>query len=381
VENVRYRSPEEFERTKLMPIGQPSRLAIFDRLDRAVDELAHVGGLPRPAEAESIWEGIWYEETHHSTAIEGNTLILKEVKTLLEEGRAVGEKELREYLEVQGYAEAAQWVYQQAHRDGLWADTQLISLGELREIHRLTVEPVWRHFPPADQDPAEGPGSFRRHDIEPFPGGMQPPPWPDVSPQVSDWILATQTLGEYAEGWFSEGMPLAEPTEHPIAQLASLHAGLERIHPFRDGNGRSGRLALNLMLVRFGYPPAVIYKKDRAKYLNALDRADKGDPCPLGELLARAVTHGIDRFLLPALAGPQRIIPLSALADGDLSLIALRRAADRGRLRAIRRSDQWYSTRRWVDEYKTSRQRGKRRQPRDSVPRDQTKPDQQLTLD
>lgn len=60
---------------------------------------------------------------------------------------------------------------------------------------------------------------------------------------------------------------------------------------------------MNMMLVRLGYPPAVIYKKDRTKYLRWLDRADKGDPCPLGELLARSVTNGIERFLLPALAG------------------------------------------------------------------------------
>jgi hypothetical protein len=113
------------------------------------------------------------------------------------------------------------------------------------------------------------------------------------------------------------------------------------------------------MLVRLGYPPAIIYKKDRVKYLNGLDRADQGDPGPLGELLARAVIHGIDRFLPPALAGPKRLIPISALADDDLSLIALRRAAERGRLRALRKSDKWYSTREWVDEYKDSRKRGR----------------------
>lgn len=344
-----------------MPRGRPSRIAVFDRLDRAVDELSNIGGLPHPAENEDIWEGIWYEETHHSTAIEGNTLILKEVKTLLDEGRAVGDKELREYLEVQGYSEAAQWVYQQARRVGLWSEGELIAPAELREIHRLCVEPVWRHFPPADHDPNEGPGSFRRHDIQPFAGGMRPPPFPDVSPQVNDWLVAAAELKRDAEAWFSGGMALSEPLLHPVARLADLHASLERIHPFRDGNGRTGRLALNLMLVRLGYPPAIIYKKDRSKYLRWLDRADKGDAGPLAELIARAVTHGIERFLLPALAGPQRLVPLVALADEDLSLIALRRAAERGRLRALRRSDQWYSTRKWVGEYKDSRQRGKAR--------------------
>lgn len=333
---------------------------MFDRLDRAVDELENVGGLPHPSEAEDIWEGLWLEETHHSTAIEGNTLILREVQVLLEEGRAVGDKELREYLEAQGYSEGAQWVYQQAHRAGVWhPQGELVTISELREIHTLVVQPVWRHFPPPDHDDTEGPGAFRRHDIEPFASGMHPPTWPDVPPRVSDWIKAANEARAHTLKWWEDGMPLTDPREHPITRLADLHAAFERIHPFRDGNGRTGRLAMNLMLVRLGYPPAVIYKKDRVKYLRWLDRSDKGDPCPLAELVARSVTHGIDRFLLPALAGPQRLIPLSALADEDLSLIALRRAADRGRLRALRRRDQWYSTKKWVTEYKRSRRRGR----------------------
>ncbi len=323
-----------------MARGRPSRQSIFANLDRAVEELRGVGGLPLPEEAEEIWAGIWYEETHHSTAIEGNTLILKQVKTLLEEGRAVGDKELVEYLEVQGYAEAAHWVYRQAIHNH-YSSERIITLAELREIHRLVVEPAWRHSPPADQDPREGPGSFRRQDINPFALGMTPPPWPDVPPLVTEWLKAANESPADAS--------------HHVVRLAELHAQFERIHPFRDGNGRTGRLVLNLMLVRGGYPPAVIYKKDRQKYLRGLERGDAGDPDPLAELLARAVKHGIDRFLLPGLAGPQRIIPLSALADRELSLIALRRAAERGRLRAIRRSDQWYSTRNWVHEYKESR--------------------------
>jgi hypothetical protein len=332
-----------------LPVGRPNRQTIFENLDRAVVELYNVGGLPRPEEAEEIWEGIWYEETHHSTAIEGNTLILKEVKTLLDEGRAVGDKEFREYLEVQGYAEAAQWVYRHG-RNPAWDHETLISLSELRQIHERAVAPVWRHFPPMDHDHGEGPGSFRRHDIEPFAEGMQPPPWPDVPPLVSDWIAAMNAMQLDSPGHF-------------VMQLADLHAAFERIHPFRDGNGRAGRVALNLALVRVGYPPVIIYKKDRMRYLRGLDRADHGDPGPLAELLARSVKYGIDRFLLPALAGPLRMIPISALADEDLSLIALRRAAERGRLKAARRIDQWYSTRKWVDEYKDSRQRGRRRKP------------------
>ena len=111
-------------------------------LDGALDDLQSVGGLPLPAEADAIWEGIWYEEAHHSTAIEGNTLILREVERLLREGKAVGNKELAEYLEVEGYAKAAEWVYAQAvEKTRDWSAGGRINLTELRQIHRLVVEP------------------------------------------------------------------------------------------------------------------------------------------------------------------------------------------------------------------------------------------------
>ncbi len=115
------------------------------------------------------------------------------------------------------------------------------------------------------------------------------------------------------------------------------------------------------MLIRSGYPPAIIYKSDRSKYLAALRRVDRDrDAGRLAELLARAVKHSIDRFVLPGLAGPHKIVPISALARRGISTLALRRAAERGRLRAIRRSNQWASTRQWVDEYARSRRRGRR---------------------
>jgi hypothetical protein len=65
------------------------------------------GGLPRPTEAEDMWDDLWHQEAHHPTALEGDTLFLDQVLKLLDEGRAVGSKELREYMEVRGYADAA----------------------------------------------------------------------------------------------------------------------------------------------------------------------------------------------------------------------------------------------------------------------------------
>lgn len=323
-------------------MARPSRQTVYARLDRAVEDLAGVGGLPLPEEAAAIWRDIWFEETHHSTAIEGNTLVLKQVQLLLFEGKAVGSKELREYLEVQAYAEAANWVYAQAIRDPTHSGhDRKVTLTEVREIHRRTVETVWAHYPPEHLDSREGAGAFRRHDIEPFPGGMKPPPFVEVQPLLTDWV---HNVNRRSSG----DRPLVE-------ELADHHAAFERIHPFRDGNGRVGRLLLNLLLVRSGYPPAVIYKKDRRTYMRGLARADDGDPGLLGELLARAVTHSIERFILPGLAGPLKLVPLAALADKDISQNALVLAAQRGRLNATQRGGQWYSSKQAVDEYRRNR--------------------------
>jgi hypothetical protein len=115
---------------------------------------------------------------------------------------------------------------------------------------------------------------------------------------------------------------------------------------------------LNLVLVRLGYPPAIIYKGDRKRYLTALRHADDGDPGPLGELLSRAILDNLHRFVVPAVAGPARLVALQALTSDLLSADALRVAAVRGRLQASKAPDgTWRSTRIWVNEYVASRYR------------------------
>lgn len=324
--------------------GRPSRQAVYERLRIEIGELRErLGGLPTPEEAEGIWRGIWLEEAHHSTAIEGNTLVLKQVEALLDEGRAVGSKELREYMEVQGYANAADWVYGRGVEASEWTAGELLSLTELRHIHTLSMGPVWDVAPHPQASAREGPGSMREHDIEPFPGGMQPPSWTEVPVLTQGWVDAVRAL---------RGVDALDLPE----RLASVHAEFERIHPFLDGNGRTGRLTLNLLLVRLGYPPAIIYKGDRRRYLAALRRADSGDLGPLGEFIARAILDNLYKFIVPAIAGPARMVPLPALATDKLSANALRVAAVRGRLKAAKASDgSWRSSRAWVDEYEESR--------------------------
>lgn len=327
-------------------LGRPSRESIYKRLDVQIEELhVRLGGLPTPLEASGIWKGIWYEEAHNSTAIEGNTLVLKQVQVLLDEGRAVGGKQLKEYMEVKGYGDAAEWVYVQAiSPEARTAEGDFITLQEVRRIHCLALQPVWDIEPHPDATEREGPGNFREHDIHPFPEGMVPPSWVLTEPRMSSWVNAANSLQPRAPSFPED--------------IARLHCEFEQIHPFIDGNGRTGRLVLNLLLVRMGYPPAIIYKKDRTKYLKALRKGDVGDFGPLGEFIARAILDNLYKFIVPAVAGSARLVPLPALASDQISSGALRAAAVRGALQATKGADgQWRSSRNWVDEYLATKHR------------------------
>lgn len=326
--------------------GRPSRASIYEHMDEAIRELrSRFGGLPSPAEAEDIWTDLWREEAHNSTALEGNTLIRQEVEKLLADGKAVGSKPLKDYMEVRGYSDAAQWVYGQALEPGEWNDGSLITVQEVRHIHYILMTPVWTVKPHPDASDQEEPGNYRRHEIAAFSEGMQPPSWPEVDQRMRNWV--------------DTACALREPSDAPLPeQLAGQHSGFEQVHPFIDGNGRTGRLVLNLMLGRLGYPPAIIHKRDRDKYLRALQRADGGDPGPLGEMIARSVTGNLYRFVVPAVAGPARLVPLAALASGAITENALRVAAARSKLRAVKGEDgQWRSSRNWVDQYLENRYR------------------------
>jgi hypothetical protein len=172
---------------------------------------------------------------------------------------------------------------------------------------------------------------------------MQPPPWTELPALMREWITEAHRLRAVDEALIAEA-------------LAALHARFEQIQPFLDGNGRAGRLILNLMLVRLGIPPAIIYKGHRPRYLAALRRADTGAPGPLGEFLARAVLDNLYKFVVPAVAGPARLVPLPALATEQLSANALRVAAIRWPPEGREGPDgTWRSSRAWVDEYRATR--------------------------
>jgi hypothetical protein len=129
-------------------------------------------------------------------------------------------------------------------------------------------------------DPAAG--RFRQRAVYIRGAPVTPPPPEAVPDMVATWL-------EWLDG---EGLQY-----EPIVRAALAHHAFEAIHPFVDGNGRVGRLLLNLLLMRSGYPPALLLRDWRGAYLRGLQQADTGRYNPLANLIGRAVEGGLDLYL------------------------------------------------------------------------------------
>lgn len=132
------------------------------------------------------------------------------------------------------------------------------------------------------------------------------------------------------------------------------------VHPFTDGNGCVGWLLLNLMLMQEGYPPALLLRDWRIRYIQALDTANTGNYTPLANLIGQAVEEGLDLYLQACAALPEENYqPLAALAkETGYSVDYLGWLVRQGRLAAMKRGRRWYSTPDAVRQYKAEIEAG-----------------------
>ncbi len=209
--------------------------SLLDMIDRKKKELDSRRPLTE-GEVERLTEEFIVEYTYNSNAIEGNTLTLRETDMVLR-GLTIGQKPLKDHMEAVGHKEAFVFVQE------LVKDKILLSERVIKQIHYLVLA-----------DKKDDRGVYRRVPVR-IMGAKHEPVQPYLIQPRLEQLLETYQ----------------NSTEHIIPRLARFHIEFEGIHPFIDGNGRTGRLLVNLELMKAGYPPIDIKFADRVAYYEAFD--------------------------------------------------------------------------------------------------------------
>ena len=237
-------------------------IEVFAEIDTMKAEINRRRPLTQ-GELQRLQEEFLIEFTYNSNAIEGSTLTLQETALVLE-GVTIDQKPLKEHLEAVGHRDAFLFV------QGLVSDKEKISERIIKQIHSLVLV-----------DRPDDKGTYRNIPVRIL-GAHHEPPQPYLVPVQMEQIV--------------DG--LYKSKKHPIEEAALFHLNFEGVHPFIDGNGRTGRLLINLMLMQQGYPPIDVKFSDRRRYYGCFDSYHKDkDPSKMVLMIAEYIKERLQQYL------------------------------------------------------------------------------------
>ena len=237
-------------------------LPMLSRIDSIKEQLDQRRPLTT-GELQRLQEEFLVEYTYNSNAIEGNTLTLQETALVLE-GITIDRKPLKDHLEAVGHKDAFLYV------QDLVKEKAPFSGSIIKQIHTLVLI-----------DRPEDRGVYRRIPVK-IMGAYHTPPEPVVVPEQMEKLVKE----------------FSKKKLHPIESAALFHLKFEGIHPFVDGNGRTGRLILNLFLMQNGYPPINVKFADRKRYYEAFDSYYRdNDAGAMVQLIAEYVEERLIRYI------------------------------------------------------------------------------------
>ncbi|RZK10457.1 MAG: Fic family protein [Flavobacterium sp.] len=277
-----------------------------------------------------IKEQLNLEWTYNSNSIEGNTLNLRETQLILEEGITVGGKSLREHFEVVNHEKAIDYLYSLVNPDYTLRSIDVLNL------HGYILKNIEDEYA----------GRLRNGGVRIVGANFMPPSAKKV-PDLLDELVS-----------FTNENPIG--TDDLV--LATLfHHKLVWIHPFFDGNGRTVRLAMNLLLMRKGFPPAIILKNDRKKYYDALNQANNGNYHKLCLLMLQATERSLNMYI-NAMPGNSYddYEPISSIVsepDFPYGQEYISLLARRGKIDAYKEGKNWLTTKAAIEEYVVNRKR------------------------
>jgi len=301
------------------------------RIDNKLALLQKLRPLSKTA-VKKLQQQFQIEMTYNSNAIEGNSLNLKETFLVINEGITIKNKPLKDHLEAKDHHEALEYIYELVKPQKKATISEIL----IKNLHQLIVKKT-------DESWA---GKYRNSQV--FIGGTNyiPPEANQIPSKMNNLIK-----------WFSK----KRRQLHPIELTALIHHKLVYIHPFFDGNGRTSRLIMNILLMKKGYPLAVILKHDRKKYYHVLSQADIGNYTHLVRFIALTVERSLDIYLktlTPASKKTEKFYPLSKISKKTpYSSKYLNLLASQGKLEAHKQNRNWLTSIEAVKRYIQNRQR------------------------
>lgn len=300
----------------------------FERLYQKKQGLQASRPLPNIA-LNKIRESLSIEWTYNSNSIEGNTLSLRETQMVLQEGITIKGKSLREHFETHNHDKAIDYLYRIVNDDYVLRSIDILSL------HNLVLRSIEEDFA----------GRIRNGGVRISGANLVPPNANKVSDLLDELIDFVNT----------------NPLELNDIELATIfHHKLVWIHPFFDGNGRTVRLCMNLLLMRCGFPPAIILKNDRSKYYEALNQANNGKYQKLMLLMCQALERSLNIYLN---AMPDNNTDFQKISDivsepntpyGQEYVSLLART---GKIDAYKEGRNWFTTKEAIEDYISTRKR------------------------
>lgn len=237
----------------------------FTVVDNLKDKLRSMRPLNQ-TELKRLREEFMIDNTYNSNAIEGNTLTLRETALIIQEGITIAEKPIKEHLDVIGHKDAFGYITTLAEKN------TVITEQIVKNIHSLVL-----------MNDADNRGIYRRIPVSIL-GAAHTPPEPYLVPERMARLIADYNR--------------ARREKHVIEAVSEFHLQFEGIHPFIDGNGRTGRLILNLELIKSGYLPVNIKFSDRKKYYDCFDEYETSSkPDMLIELISDYETQELKRYI------------------------------------------------------------------------------------
>lgn len=243
---------------------------LLDSTEARVRDMRSHGRLS-PQALERIRRWFRIKNIYNSNAIEGNVLDVGETRQVVELGLTLTGKPLKDQAEAKNLSAALGMLEDLASNP-----KEPILERDLRELHALVLKGI---------DDANA-GSYRTVEVE-ISGSAYKPPGPEsIGPQMEEFARWLATASVPSEDQVASGLTIA----------VAAHAWFVTIHPFIDGNGRVGRLLMNLLLMRYGYPIAIITKDDRLRYYDALEQSQDTDLSGLIALVSECVEESLEEY-------------------------------------------------------------------------------------